>query len=57
MNNLNGYVIHVNSVLDDLIFAENTADSFEKAINDIAAVIGIHASRPEKEHIGAPDNL
>ena len=57
VNNLNGYVIHVNSVLDDLIFAENTADSFEKAINDIAAAIGIHASRPEKEHIGGPDNL
>ncbi len=58
VKDLNGYIIHASSVLDDLIFAENTADSFEKAINDIAAIIGIHASRPEQEGIqGSPDNL
>lgn len=57
VSNLNGYIIHVNSVLDDLIFAENSADSFERAVNEIAAVIGIHASRPEKENTKGPDNL
>ena len=56
--NLNNYLIHVNSILDDLVFMENSADSFEKAINDIATIIGIHASRPDKEGVrGGPDNL
>ena len=56
-SDLNGYIIHVNSVLDDLNFIENSADAFERAVNEIAATIGIHASRPEKENIGGPDNL
>lgn len=57
VSNLNGYIIHVNSILDDLIFADNSADSFERAINEIATVIGIHSSRPEKENKKGPDNL
>lgn len=57
-NDLNDFVIYVDSVLDDLIFAENTADSFESAIKKVASIIGIHSSRPEKEGAtGGPDNL
>ena len=51
-------MIHVDSVLDDLIFAENLADSFEQAINNVASIIGIHSSRPEKAGaLGGPDDL
>ena len=57
-DDLNNYVIHVDSILDDLIFVENTANSFENAIKNVASIIGIHSSRPEKEGaLGGPDDL
>lgn len=57
-DDLNNYLIFVDSILDDLIFVENTADSFENAIKNVATIIGIHSSRPEKEGVlGGPDNL
>lgn len=57
-DDLNNYLIYVDSVLDDLIFIEHTADSFENAIKNVASIIGIHSSRPEKEGaLGGPDNL
>lgn len=55
---LNDYMIYVDSVLDDLVFKENTANAFEDAIKNIASILGIRSSRPEKEGIpGGPDNL
>ncbi len=57
-NDLNSYMIYVDSVLDDLIFIENSANSFEDAIKNVASIIGVHSSRPEKEGLpGSPDNL
>lgn len=59
-NNLSGnnYLIRVNSVLERLIFADSPASHFEEALKEIASVIGISSSRPEKEFGGkAPDNL
>lgn len=54
----NNYLIHISSVLDSLIFSDNSADSFEDALNSVAAIIGIHSSRPDKEGVkGGPDNL
>ncbi len=54
----NNYLIHTCSVLDDLTFSENSANSFEEALNNVASIIGIHASRPEKDGVkGSPDNL
>lgn len=54
----NNYLIRVNSALDSLIFTENAADSFEDSLNTVASIIGIHASRPDKDGIkGSPDNL
>jgi hypothetical protein len=54
----NKYLIRVCSVLDSLIFSEGSADSFEAALNNVAAIIGIHATRPDKDGIkGSPDNL
>lgn len=54
----NNYLIRVSSVLDSLIFSDNTADSFEDAINSVAAIIGIHSTRPDKDGVkGSPDNL
>lgn len=54
----NNYLIRVCSILDSLIFSENTSDSFEDALNSVASIIGIHSSRPEKSGVkGSPDNL
>ena len=54
----NGYILHVEDVLDKLTFSAQTANIFEKAINDVFEIIGISASRPEKQFGGkAPDNL
>lgn len=54
----NNYLIHVDSVLDSLVFSEGTSDSFENAVDELAAIIGIHSSRPDKNDIkGGPDNL
>lgn len=59
-NNLkaNDYLIHVDSILANLNFSENSSNQFEQALKNIASVIGISSSRPETEYGGiAPDNL
>jgi len=54
----NDYLIHVTSILDSLIFSENSSNQFEQALKDSASVIGICSSRPEREYGDiAPDNL
>jgi len=54
----NNYLIRVDSVLDSLTFSEDSADSFEAALDNVAVLIGIHATRPDKNGIkGSPDNL
>lgn len=54
----NGYILHVSAVLEDLKFSNSPAKNFERALNEIAEIIGIPASRPELQFGGeAPDNL
>ncbi|MGJ3494852.1 helicase C-terminal domain-containing protein, partial [Piscirickettsia salmonis] len=53
----NNLVIDVEGVLSNLIFAENTANKFEQAINDLAPVIGFIGQRPENDYRRGPDNL
>lgn len=54
----NSFIIHVDSILEGLVFSPNSSDSFEVALDQIASIIGIRSSRPEKEDIkGSPDNL
>jgi hypothetical protein len=53
----NRYLLSVESVLGDLEFGPDTADCFEAALNEVASIIGLGSSRPEKDfHLG-PDNL
>ena len=55
--NANEYILRISAILDDLKFSDNPAKRFEKALNDIASVIGIASSRPEVQFGGeAPDN-
>lgn len=64
-SSFDNYLIHVESVIGDLNFIsfecndkKEYTNNFEQAINDIAKIIGIGASRPEKEDDdGGPDNL
>lgn len=54
----NNYIIHVNAILNDLKFASDSSDTFEKALMNIGEALGIPSSRPEKEFGNkAPDNL
>ena len=59
----NGYIIYVESVLDDLKFIANDVDynapkRFEKAIHELGKILGFDSCRPEKEYgDGGPDNL
>lgn len=63
----NEYIIHVNDVLDNLVFPDRPLDgrgllehtkAFEKALDDAASVLGITSSRPDNGHgNGGPDNL
>ncbi len=63
-SNFSNYLIHVQSIMENLNFISFESDdkkeytnNFEQAINDIATIIGIESSRPEKEDDGGPDNL
>ena len=51
----NSFIIHVQAILDELNFFDDTAHSFENALNNLAFVIGFVGSRNENE--GGPDNL
>lgn len=54
----NKYILRVNSILDNFKFSDDPAKNFEKALDDIASIIGISSSRPELQFGGeAPDNL
>lgn len=53
----NGFVMRVNSILDDMVFAPETAGRFEAAIKDISFLLGYVSSRPEHERGKGPDNL
>ncbi len=54
----NDYLLNVSSILENLVFSSDSANSFEQALKDSSQIIGISASRPEKQYGGkAPDNL
>lgn len=53
----NGYLLWVESVLGDLQFESVAAERFEIALNEVASIIGLSSSRPEKERRLGPDNL
>ena len=55
--NANQYIIHLNSVLDELVFSPD-ADGFENALEKLGKLLGFGSSRPDKETCGkGPDNL
>ena len=55
-NEPNALVADVNTILEDLTFGVSH-DVFEKAFNDLAAVIGFQSQRPDKESKRGPDVL
>ncbi len=53
----NAYIIHVNNILDKLVFGV-PANIFEENMKDLASILGLYAQRPEKEfNDGGPDVL
>lgn len=56
-NNPNTCVIHVNAILDMLLFSPNAYD-FESAFQEVGEMLGFNSSRPDKATSGkGPDNL
>lgn len=53
----NKYILKVKSIIDKLIFAENTSNEFEQAIKEIGEHLGLISQRPEREYGKGPDNL
>ena len=55
--NKNQLIIDINSILEDLIFLENTSNKFEEAIKNLGFYLGFEAQRPENDFKRGPDNL
>lgn len=56
-SNPNECVIHMNAVIDMLLFSPN-ANDFENALQEVGEMLGFNSSRPDKETSGkGPDNL
>lgn len=51
------YFFKLNSIINNLVFAPQTYNKFEKAINDLANNIGFISSMPEREIGKGPDVL
>jgi hypothetical protein len=49
--------LFVNELCGDLQFIQDTSNTFEAAINDLAWFLGIRGQRPEKDYEEGPDNL
>ena len=52
-----GMKLFADELCSDLQFSENTSNTFEAAINDLAWFLGIRGQRPEKDYMKGPDNL
>jgi hypothetical protein len=56
-SNPNECVIHINAVVNTLLYSPNTND-FEEALKEVGEILGFESSRPDKETAGkGPDNL
>lgn len=53
----NEFVLSMNSIVDKLIFAENTANQFEQAFKELGEHLGFVSQRPENDFGKGPDNL
>lgn len=55
--NQNQLIIDIDSMLEDLIFLENTSNKFEEAIKNLGFYLGFDAQRPDNDFKRGPDNL
>jgi len=53
----NALLIHTASLLDQIEFREDNADQFERALDELADILGFESQRPEKETGRGPDVL
>ncbi len=55
--NQNQLIIDIDSILEDLIFLENTSNKFEEAIKNLGFYLGFESQRPDNDFKRGPDNL
>lgn len=53
----NSIILHINSILEDLVFEQDSSMAFEQAFLEIGACLGFEAQRPDKEYGVGPDIL
>lgn len=53
----NGYLIKIDSLLNDLCFTTTSYNRFEENIKELGKALGFVSSRPEEEQGKGPDNL
>lgn len=53
----NQAILKLNAVLNDLVFAEKSANRFEQAMAELALFIGFYSQRPENDYKKGPDVL
>ena len=53
----NKYILKIHSVVEQLIFAPDTAKTFERALEELSFLLGIFSNRPEDEYGKGPDNF
>ena len=54
---VNDYIIEMNTIIESLIFAPSSYNSFENAFMKLGILLGWNASRPDKAQNGGPDVL
>lgn len=54
---VNDYIVKINSTIDALVFALNTYRRFEKSLAELGVLLGFDASRPDDEYGIGPDVL
>lgn len=53
----NKLIIDVEGILSNLLFIKDSSNRFEKAIDDLAPILGFKGQRPENDYKKGPDNL
>lgn len=53
----NQFIVKMEGILNDLVFAKGTYKSFERAFKDLATFLGFVGQRPETEYDEGPDVL
>ncbi|QWH38134.1 DEAD/DEAH box helicase family protein [Bacillus mycoides] len=56
-NEPNAIILHISSILENLVFEQDSSTLFEKAFSDLGNILGYEAQQPETDYSVGPDIL